>query len=94
MTSFEDLVLFIRNEISEFQKQITREKLIEDDLGVTGDEADELIISFSQSFFVDIIDFNFSKYFYSEPPSFFDTEKRHRLTIGDLEKAIELKKLT
>ena len=68
---------------------IIRETLIEDDLGVSGDEAGELIIVFGKKYNIDTSNFNFAKYFYDEPGVFnFQNRKIEPLTVGDLEKVI------
>jgi hypothetical protein len=41
--SFDDLILFIREEIGELKIEINNSTIIEDDLGVTGAEAESLI---------------------------------------------------
>ena len=86
---FENLVLFIREEIREFKKPISSDTLIEDNLGVTGDDAADLILNYGKKFNVDIGNFIFSKYFNDEP-SIFSTDKRQNkmLTVGHLEKGI------
>jgi len=86
---FNELVLFIRDQIREYKMPITRDTLIEDDLGVTGDEANELLINFSRKYNVNISNFNFSKYFYDEPGVFnIQNRKIEPFTVGHLEKAI------
>ena len=72
---FLSLVEFLREQIREFNMVINRDTLIENDLGVTGDDAEDLIQAFSKKFKVDISKFDFSKYFYSEvaviaPPTY------------------------
>ena len=85
---FDKLVSFIRNKAGEHEMPITRETLIEDDLGITGDDAYELIIELSKMYHIDMKDFEFSKYFNDEP-SFSDTSKKViPFTVGHLEKAI------
>ncbi len=84
---FESLVLFIRNESREFKKSITRETLIENDLGVTGDDAAEMILNYSKKYKVDISNFLFAKYFNEEPSVFTSEKKIWPFSIGHLEKA-------
>lgn len=83
-----DLIAFIRNEINEFSKSIDLESSIENDLGVTGDDAFEFIMSFSRKYNVDIKEFDFSKYFHSEPNFFTIYKKIEPLTIKDLMNSI------
>ncbi|MBZ5858547.1 DUF1493 family protein [Flavihumibacter profundi] len=85
---FENLVSFIRDEIREFKKPINRDTLIEENLGVTGDDAADMILSYSKKFNVDISNFIFVKYFHDEPSVFLANRKLNALTVGDLEKAI------
>jgi hypothetical protein len=84
----ENLVSFIRDEINEFKKPINRDTLIEDNLGVTGDEAAEMILNYSKKFNVDIDNFTFAKYFNDEPSIFLANRKLDPLTVRDLEKGI------
>lgn len=56
---FDIIVSFIREEIGEYDMEINQQTLIEDDLGVTGDEAIELIQNFGEKFGVDISDFQY-----------------------------------
>ena len=86
---FTELVAFIRDTIKEYELPIMRETLIEDDLGVSGDDADELVISFGKKYNIDISNFNFAKYFYNEPGIFnFQSRQIKPFTVGHLEKAI------
>ncbi len=90
--SFDDLVLFVREEIGEFKIEINESSLIEDDLGVTG--ADSLIKNYGNKFNVNIENFRFDKYFYSESGWFIWGKKnKYPLTIGDLYKGINNKVL-
>lgn len=86
--AFGELIAFIKEQIGEDNISVDRSTMIEDDLGVTGDEADELIINISKKYHVDISDFDFGKYFYSEPSIFPVYGKKPPLTIGHIEKAI------
>ncbi|MFC4230624.1 DUF1493 family protein [Parasediminibacterium paludis] len=86
---FTELVDFVRGQIGEYKLLVIRETLIEDGLGVTGDEAEELIINFAKKYNVDITNFDITKYFYDEP-SVFNPQSREikPFTIGHLEKAM------
>ncbi len=89
---FAELVSFIRDAIGEHDMLITRETLIEGDLGVSGLDAEELIIEFSKKYKVDVSNFRLRNYFYDEP-SILDvigitTRKVQPFTVGNLEKAI------
>jgi len=86
---FADLISFIRQQIGEYAKPITRETLIEDDLGVTGDEAEDLIVNFAEHYNVNVDEFIFINYFYEEPSGFsFPDHIVKPFTIRHLEKAI------
>jgi len=85
---FLELTSFVREQVREFKMPITRETLIEDDLGVTGDEASELIHNFSVRYSVDISKFDFKKYFNDEPSVFLSPRKIAPFRVGFLEKAI------
>ncbi len=89
----ESLISFVGEEIGVDSITISEDSLIENDLGVTGGDAVQLIKDYSRKFGVDIRNFEYSKYFYPEP-SIFATHKGIKpLTIGDLVKGIELGKL-
>ena len=84
-----DLISFIRKEMNEFKGPINRGTLIEDDLGITGDEAAELIMNFSKKYNVDIHEFVFSNYFYDESAVFIlSHEVKLPFNVGHLQKAI------
>lgn len=86
---FADLVVFVREQVREYDMPITRETLIEDGLGITGDEAEELIVNLANRYNIDIVNFDFAKYFYDEPSVFnMQSGKVKPFTIGHLEKAI------
>ncbi len=86
---FEELASFVAQQVGRYDVSITRATLIEDDLGVAGGDADDLIVAFSKRYNVDIADFNFAKYLYDEP-GIFSLENRivKPFTVGHLEKAI------
>ena len=89
---FTELVSFIRDTIGEHDMLITRETLIEGDLGVSGLDAEELILELSKKYKVDISNFRFRNYFYDEPGILdvigIDGRKRKLFAVGHLEKAI------
>ena len=92
--SFDDLVLFVRDEISEYKLSISDQTQIEDDLGVTGCDAVQLIKKFSKKFNVNINFFKYNQYFYPEPSIFNSfSEKIKPLTIGHLYRAIKVGRL-
>ena len=85
--------------------EVTKGTELETDLGITGDDADEFIVKFSEKFNVDIKEFNFNSYFLSEGEDTFHPlfswlfrkkikkSGRKRIALGDLEKAVETGKL-
>ena len=86
---FAAFVSFIREQIGEYDICITRETLIEDDLGVTGDEAEDLIVNFAKRYSVNVDKFVFVDYFYDEPSSLgFQNHSVKPFKIRHLEKAI------
>lgn len=86
---FAELVVFVRQQVREYDMPITRETLIEDGLGVTGEDAEELIINLAKRYNIDIANFEFAKYFYDEPSIFnLQSGKVKPFTIEHLEKAI------
>lgn len=87
-----ELIRFIREEVGEFKLNISRDTSIEDDLGVTGDEAIELLQKLSRKFNFDLNNFKFSEYFYPEPPIKAGYVVKS-LTVGNIERAIELGRL-
>lgn len=91
---FDILVSFIREEIGEYEMEINQQTLIEDDLGVTGDEAIELIQNFGEKFGVDISDFQYLKYFHPEPNIFNTIKSVYPITVGNLYNSLKEGKLT
>ncbi|SRR5260370_34310811 len=85
------------------EEEITESASLEDDLGVSGDDAVEFIIAFGKKFNVDVSKFMAADYFSPEGDvilpaiiRFFTGKKqpkRKNLTIGHLEKAIEAGRL-
>jgi hypothetical protein len=100
---WDELEAFVRaeTEISK-QKPLSRQLSLENDLDLTGDDADDFMGKFFEKFKVDHGDFEFDRYFSPEgfnPFSLLATvfSKKARakydkaqLTLGMLEKAIEL----
>jgi hypothetical protein len=88
----EQVFLFL-NEIASVEiDNLNIHKNLEIDLGITGDDASDLIAAFAERFKVDISKFKFHEYFYSEP-SFLsfnnNSSKRKGLIIQDLVVAAE-----
>jgi len=91
---FADLVDFLKKQIGLYDVLITRNTLLEDDLGVTGDDAEDLIIAFGKRYGIDVNSFNFTKYFHEEP-EVFNCHAKIILpfSVGHLEKAINAGRL-
>lgn len=102
-----ELETFIRNEIGlSPKKPLNPSDTLEDDLGITGDDADGFMGAFSKRFNVEPGDFDFHRYFEMEglsvwPFSVFANwlhrrwgikkyEHREPLTVGMLQRAIDL----
>ena len=82
-------------------KKVDRNTRLQSDLGIYGEDAIEFLEKFADRFNVDISEFNVDRYFRQEGfDPFFALKKVlklvpdfNELTISDLEKAIENKKL-
>lgn len=102
-----ELEAFIRKEIGLSSKnQLNPSDTLEDDLGVTGDDADDFMGAFSKRFNVEPGDFDFHRYFEMEgfsvwPFSIFTNwlhkrwgikkyDQREPLTLAMLQRAIDL----
>lgn len=98
-----DIIVLIEAKMGRYNKPIERETCLEKDLGITGDDATELLFEYSQKFGVDVSNLNLRKYFTAEGDTilpaiirFFTKRKdpkESELTIGDLQKGILLKRL-
>lgn len=88
-----ELISFIRKELLDdhYTLPITRDTLLEMDLGVTGIDAEKFILEFSRHFGVDIEDFEFDDYFEPEVSFRWSEEEKERrdMSVGYLERAIE-----
>jgi hypothetical protein len=101
---FNDIKSFVEKVRWKYPFELQRETRIEQDLGITGDEAYEFIDAFSKQFSVDVTNFRFDSYFELEGDwilpalvRFFSSKKREVkmvLTLSDLEKAVESKELS
>jgi hypothetical protein len=82
----------------EYNFPLTRETQLQRDLKIWGDDADEILIKFSEEFHVDVSQFPLGKYFEDEGDQtfldivrFFSRKKKQPkkvLTIGDLERSV------
>lgn len=103
-TIFNDIKSFVEEVRWKYPFELQRETRVEQDLGITGDDAYDFIDAFSKQFSVDVTNFNFDSYFELEGDwilpelvRFFRGIKKEEklvLTLGDLEKAVESKALT
>lgn len=101
---FNDIKSFVEEVRWKYPFELHRETRVEQDLGITGDEAYEFIDAFSKKFSVDVTNFKFDSHFELEGDwilaalvRFFTGKKKEDkmvLTLGDLEKAVESKELT
>lgn len=93
-----EILSMIKNKMGNYSFSITQNTKLEHDLGMTGDDAYEFLIEFSQKFNVDVSNFQIDKYFLPEGDSLLPTisrlirgeenPKQKELTIGDLENSI------
>lgn len=95
--TFEKIKEFVIRESLVDNLEITRMTTIERDLGITGDDAWNLMEKFRNEFCVDISNFEFDKYFQEEGSwvlgwlfnIFKKRNMREKLTVGQLEEAIK-----
>ena len=95
---FESIKIFVIKETCTRKFPLERTTSIEATLGVTGDDAYELMINYGKQFNVDIKQFMFSDYFKNEGRDIFGgifrfvagkkPKIRKELTLGDLEKGV------
>ncbi len=100
---FNDIRSFVEEVRWKYPFELQRETRVEQDLGITGDEAYEFISAFSKQFSVDVTNFKFDSYFELEGDWILSAlfrfltgkkkEDKMVLTLGDLEKAVESKEL-
>ena len=96
--TFNKLKSFVLIEAAVKDEEVTREAKIENDLGVTGDDAVDLLIAYSKAFNVDLTKFMAADYFDGEGDPILPaiirlfTGKKKKtnkiLTVGHLEKGI------
>ncbi len=91
---FEKLLGLIR-EYANDDSIINKDTLLENDLGITGDDAYDLIIKISKVFNLNISAFNFSNYFAPEPHIFpiVLPPRKKELSVGDILDAIQIGQL-
>ncbi|ATL47531.1 hypothetical protein COR50_10325 [Chitinophaga caeni] len=91
--AFQDLVAFIHEQSRSYEVPITLDTSIENDLGVTGDDGEALILAFSKRYNVNIDNFYITKYFYPEPFMSKIPGRIAVLNVGHLLKAINVGRL-
>lgn len=95
----DELIEFIKKEACLDDVTIDFNTKIEEELGITGDDIDDFIYSFSKNFKVDISEFDAGKYFCGEGDNtiisvinyFLGKDQariKRNLVVGDLQKAI------
>ncbi|MDF7821453.1 DUF1493 family protein [Runella sp. MFBS21] len=91
----EEVLLFLNKIVGIESENISLTDGLESDLGISGDDASDLIRAFSEKFKVDISNFQFYEYFHAEPVffSFRNTKKTKELTVESLLKAVKAKVL-
>ncbi len=101
------IIKLIEGKMGKYKKPITRETCLEKDLGITGDDAVELLLEYSKKFSVDVSNFMAADYFEGEgiqmdiinPIIRLITGKKKKevikkeLTVGDLEKGVGVGRL-
>lgn len=86
--TFNTLVHFIRQQSGCAREEINEDTRFETDLGISGEDGEELIIAFAKTFNVDIRNFIFSKYFYPEPELYSRATPEKELAVKHLLQAI------
>lgn len=91
----DDLIAFLYKETRGYEIVISEDTEIENDLGFTGDDGEELICKFAKIYNVGITNFYFTKYFYPESMTsyHFNAVKVKVLKVRDLLNAIKAGKL-
>jgi acyl carrier protein len=89
---FEDIQAFIVEKIGVDEVEVTQEALLQNDLGIYGDDAVDLIVEFGKKFKVDVSNFMAADYFKPEGLDilglFSKGKSMKALTVGHLEKAV------
>ena len=89
----EDLITFIAEQTATKRYKINKNSLLEKDLGLYGDEAEDFIIAYSKKYNVDLSKFHFSLYFSQEYDpmmrGFYKLHKVKELSVADLYEGIK-----
>jgi acyl carrier protein len=94
--TFEEIKTFVIEQALIADSGLSRDTRIEKDLGITGDDAVELLIAYSKQFNVDVSKFNAAEYFEPEGMNVLfsnSVTNKKTLTLGDLEKGMIAGKL-
>ena len=103
MEIFNRLKYFTIKQAGVTEEEVTEDALLENDLGISGDDAVEFIVAFSKEFNVDVSKFMAAEYFSPEGDAILPAiiklftgkkkVKQKELTIKHLEKAVMAGKL-
>lgn len=95
---FQELVNFLNDQGWEYKFQLKRDTQIENEMGITGDDAIDLIIKFGKLFKVDVSNFMAAEYFGGEGIDILSPivriftgrkeVQKKMLTLGNLENAM------
>ena len=98
-----EILLLIEDKMGKYKFPLNECTSLEKDLGMTGDDAVEFIMEFSEKFNIDISEFKIGEYFEPEGDAILPailglltgkrSQKQKELTIGDLQKAVNAHKL-
>jgi hypothetical protein len=93
-----EIIDLIESKMGKYKVPITKTTCLEKDLGISGDDAAELLLEYGQKFNVDLTGLKLAKYFNPECDSilpeiirFFtnkNEDKEKEMRVGDLEKGI------
>lgn len=94
----EELRQFVIRQSCVEDEEITIETSLEEDLGVTGDDATDFMVAYGKAFNVDVTNFLAADYFEDEGPVLLrifmrklfgnENQKKKLITVGHLEKGI------
>ncbi len=87
---YQQLIAFVREETGAGSMPLALNSRIEEDLGVTGGDAVDLIKKYATFFNVDVSGFTYSRYFYPEPPIIRSLGQIVPFTIGHLADGIDV----
>ncbi|HPF10364.1 MAG TPA: DUF1493 family protein [Flavobacteriaceae bacterium] len=105
MDTFDQIIDLLPKKFLKKIHSLNRETELEENIGLTGDDADEFLSDYAEKFNVDISEFIFNDYFLEEGEDHFQTiaswffgqkikkNGRKRLTLGHLEDAVRKGKL-